>query len=125
MRAVEFLYRSLTEFDRPGVFVTLEERPVEIMRNVKRLGWDIAPLVEQERLAFVDGSPSPTPATEVGPYDLEGLVIQIKHQVRSLNAQVVVIDSIGSLFSSSRTPKRSGWRSFASRRSPGISASLA
>lgn len=96
--AAELLYRGITQFDRRGVFVTLEERPLEIMRNVKRLGWDLVRLVDDGKLGFVDGSPSLVPATEVGPYDLEGLIIQLTHKVQTLGASLVVIDSVGSLF---------------------------
>jgi circadian clock protein KaiC len=96
--AVEFLYRGITQFDRPGVFVTFEERPNDIIRNVKRLGWHLDELVKQNKLAFVDASPDPIPMEETGAYDLDGLVTQMRHAIERVGAKLLVMDSIGSLF---------------------------
>ncbi|CAK0773159.1 KaiC-like protein 2 [Gammaproteobacteria bacterium] len=95
---VEFLYRGITQHGHAGIFVTLEEKPIEIMRNVKRVGWDLMELIKRNKLAFVDGSPDPIPAEEVGHYNLEGLIFQIRQAITQINADFVVIDSIGSLF---------------------------
>ena len=40
--AAQFLARGITEFDEPGVFVTFEESPEDIRRNVASFGWDLA-----------------------------------------------------------------------------------
>ncbi len=96
--AVEFLYRGITQFDRPGVFVTFEERPRDIVRNVKRLGWHLDDLVGQNKLAFVDGSPEPISVQEAGPYDLSGLLTQVEYAIDKVGAKLLVMDSIGGLF---------------------------
>ena len=66
MFAVEFLYRGITQFNTPGVFVTFEERPKDIIRNVKRLNWHLDELVEKNTLKFIDASPEPVPIEETG-----------------------------------------------------------
>ena len=96
--AVEFLYRGITQFDRPGVFVTFEERIQGIMQNVKTMGWDLNELVQQNKMRFVDGSPEPVPVTETGEYDLGGLLTQINYTVKEIGAKLLVMDSIGALF---------------------------
>lgn len=96
--AVEFLYRGITEFDRPGVFVTFEERPQGIMQNVKTMDWNLYELVRQNKLRFVDASPEPVPVTETGDYDLSGLFTQIGYAVKEIDAKLLVMDSIGALF---------------------------
>lgn len=96
--AMEFLYRGITQFDRPGVFVTFEEHPPDIVRNVKRLGWKLDELVEQNKLRFVDASSEPVPAEETGSYDLSGLLVQIDYAVKQVGAKLLVMDSIGALF---------------------------
>lgn len=96
--AAEFLYRGITEFDRNGVFVTFEERPQGIMQNVKKLGWNLDELVQQNKLSIIDASPEPVPVTEVGDYDLSGLFAQIDYGVKEVGAKLLVMDSIGSLF---------------------------
>ncbi|MCB0169081.1 MAG: circadian clock protein KaiC [Anaerolineae bacterium] len=96
--AIEFLYRGITEFNRPGVFVTFEERAPDIVQNVKSMRWHLDELVQQGQLLFVDGSPELEPVEETGSYDLSGLIVQIKYAVEKIKAKQVVLDSIGSLF---------------------------
>ena len=96
--ALEVLYRGIAQFDRPGVFVTFEERPADIIRNVKTFGWNIDELETQGKLKFVDASPEPTEVEVVGPYDLSGLLAQVEHAIKRTGAKFVVMDSIGSLF---------------------------
>lgn len=97
--AVECLYRGITQFDRPGIFVTFEERPVDVVRNVRQLGWDLNYCVKNNQFILIDASPEPTFSTEVGTYDLSGLITQIQYAIKKINAKLVVIDSLGSLFS--------------------------
>lgn len=96
--ALETLYRGITQFDRPGVFVTFEERPEDITRNVKLFGWHLDELVTQGKLKFVDASPDSSEVEEVGRYDLSGLMVQVEHAIKKVGAKFVVMDSIGSLF---------------------------
>lgn len=96
--SVEFLYRGITQFGRKGVFVTMEERVPDIIRNVKRMGWDLEPLLEQRRLMFVDATLDAVPMEEAGSYDLSGLLVQIQYAIRETGAELLVMDSIGSLF---------------------------
>lgn len=96
--SMEIVYRSVAEFGRPAVFFTMEEPAIDIVRNVKRMGWDIDPLLRDGKLVIVDLSPSPVSIQEAGEYDLEGFIAQIRHVVGEINAEVVVIDSLGSLF---------------------------
>lgn len=97
--AIEFLYKGITQFDKSGIFITMEEHPNDIVRNVKKLGWNLDDLVEQKKLAFIDASPEPSEMTEVGKYDLSGLFVQIKYLIKEIKAEILVMDSVGSLFS--------------------------
>ncbi len=96
--SMEIAYRSVAEHGRPTVFFTMEEPAIDIVRNVKRMGWNIDPLIRDGKLVIIDLSPAPVSIQEVGDYDLEGFIVQIRHAVAEINAQVVVIDSIGALF---------------------------
>jgi len=95
---VELLFRAITQFSRPGVFVTFEERPVDIVRNVRRLGWNLGELVEQGKLAFIDGSFDRSITAETGTYDLSGIISQISYAVKTVGAKLVILDSLGALF---------------------------
>jgi circadian clock protein KaiC len=95
---VELLYRAITEFDCPGVFVTFEERPADIVRNVQRLGWNLGQLVEEGKLLFIDGSFDRSIVEESGAYDLSGIITQISYAVKTIGAKLVILDSLGALF---------------------------
>ena len=98
--AIQYLYLGVTEFSESGVFVTFEETPVDIKRNVKSFGWDLDKLENEGNLAFVDLSPEPgLPLIESGDYDFSALLVRIETAVKTVNAKRVAIDSIGSLFS--------------------------
>ncbi len=97
---VQFLERGIVEFDQNGVFVTFEETPLDICRNVRSLGWDLNEFKNNGKLMFVDVSPSPGKNITVsGEYDFSGLIARIGAAVNKVDAERVVIDSIGSLFS--------------------------
>jgi circadian clock protein KaiC len=98
LMGIEFLYRGITKYGRKGVFVSMEERVPDIIRNVKRLGWDLARLAEEGQLMFIDAAPDAVPVEEVGPYDLSGLLVQIEYAIKKVGAELLVLDSIGSLF---------------------------
>ncbi|MDO8494741.1 MAG: circadian clock protein KaiC [Deltaproteobacteria bacterium] len=96
----EFIYRGITNYQEPGVFVTFEETPKDIMRNVEGFGWDYPSLIKQKKLAFVDFSPADEIIEEVGPdYDFEPIIHRIQYAIRSIRAKRVAIDSLFSIFS--------------------------
>jgi circadian clock protein KaiC len=96
--AVETLYRSITERQRPAVFVTFEEKPIDIVRNVQRLNWDLPALIRNKQLILLDASLDRTRVEEAGNYDLSGIISQIADAIREIGAKLVVLDSLGALF---------------------------
>jgi len=94
-----FLQQGIKKFDQSGVFVTFEEKPEDIIKNVKGFGWDFAQYVDDESLAFVDLSPQENQPQEVGSdYDLQPVIERIKYAIEKTDADRVAIDSIASLF---------------------------
>ncbi len=96
--AVEALYRSITEHQRPVVFVTFEERPTDILRNVHRLNWDLSALLNKKQLILLDASMDHVRIEEAGSFDLSGIISQIKDAVEEIDAKLVILDSLGALF---------------------------
>jgi circadian clock protein KaiC len=81
-----------------GVFVTFEETPEDIRRNMASFGWDIARWEREGRWRFVDGSPQPgAPAELAGAFDLGALMARIEHAVRAVGAERIALDSIGAV----------------------------
>ncbi|KPA19597.1 circadian clock protein KaiC [Candidatus Magnetomorum sp. HK-1] len=96
--SIELLMRSITQFDRPCVFVTMEEPIEDVVKNVLKLDWDLPKFVKDKKLALIDISYNISEGVEVGNFNLKGLIIQIKYAAEQVNAKVVVIDSIAALF---------------------------
>lgn len=98
--AIQFLANGIIFSGDPGVFVTFEEPPVDIRKNVLGLHWDIAQWEAEGKWAFVDASPQPsdTPIV-VGEYDLGALLARIEHAVKKVGAKRVALDSLGAIFS--------------------------
>lgn len=98
--AAQFLAGGIEGSDEAGVFVTFEETPDDVRRNLIGLGWPVAEWEEAGRWAFVDASyPTDEAPLEVGDYDLGALLARIEGAVRRVGATRVSVDSIGSLFS--------------------------
>ena len=95
----QFLASGIAQYGEPGVFVTFEESPADIRKNVTSFGWNIGAWEAAGKWAFVDASPEPSHAPiPTGHYDLGGLIARIEHAVRTTGAKRVVLDSLGAIF---------------------------
>ncbi|GGI08058.1 circadian clock protein KaiC [Egicoccus halophilus] len=98
--ASQFLAGGILEHDETGVFVTFEETPVDLRRNLVSLGWDVQAWEEAGRWRFVDASPDPANDLALdGSWDFDALMIRIERAVEAVGAKRVVVDSLGAVFS--------------------------
>jgi circadian clock protein KaiC len=96
--AMQFLASGIREFSEPGVCVTFEERPEDLIRNVDSFGWNLDRLVADRQLAFVDCSPDIDDAREeTGSYDLSALLARIENAVSAVKATRLAADAIVTL----------------------------
>jgi circadian clock protein KaiC len=97
--AMHFLAAGIIESGESGVFVTFEESPEDIRRNMQGFGWDLAEWERAGRFAFVDASPDPeTVVIESGMFDLAALLARVENAVRKVGAKRVSVDSLGAIF---------------------------
>ena len=96
--AVTFLYHGAANFDEPGVFMTFEERPDDLVKNVASLNYDIDRLVKEEKLAIDHVRVERAEIEETGEYDLEGLFIRLGYAIDKIGAKRVVLDTVEALF---------------------------
>ncbi|HKQ64413.1 MAG TPA: circadian clock protein KaiC [Methylomirabilota bacterium] len=96
--AMSFLVHGAARFDEPGVFMSFEESTDELAQNVASLGFDLAGLIQQKKLAFDHVRVERSEIEETGDYDLEGLFIRLGYAIDSIGAKRVVLDTIESLF---------------------------
>ncbi|MDH5695056.1 MAG: circadian clock protein KaiC [Dehalococcoidia bacterium] len=97
--ACQFLGEGITKSNENGVFVTFEERPDDIRRNMLGFGWDIQRWEAEGKWAFVDASPEPAQAASIiGSYDFGALLARVEYAVSKVGAKRVSMDSIGAIF---------------------------
>ncbi|MGQ4911699.1 MAG: ATPase domain-containing protein [Candidatus Thorarchaeota archaeon] len=96
--ATQFIYRGATEYGEPGVFVTMEEPPHLIKRNMMRFGMDLDAMEKAGLISIVDLSPSkevaPVTIGEYPSFDLSGLEAIIMNHIKKVKAKRVVIDTL-------------------------------
>ncbi|MFN7954469.1 MAG: circadian clock protein KaiC [bacterium] len=98
--ATHFLVEGIKQSAENGVFVTFEESPEDIRKNMLGFGWDLERWVGEQKLAFVDASPQPQEADTViaGGYDFGALMARIEAAVRRVGGRRVALDSIAAVF---------------------------
>ena len=100
----QYLWNGLKAGD-PGVFVALEEHPVQVRINMSQFGWDVRPYEREGVFAIVDaftsgvGEAAKRERYVVQDPDDVGLLIDVlKEAIRDTSARRVVIDSVSTLY---------------------------
>ncbi|HLH87661.1 MAG TPA: circadian clock protein KaiC [Xanthobacteraceae bacterium] len=96
--ALTFLYNGAARFDEPGVFMTFEERPQDLIDNVASLNYDLGGLIKEGKIAIDHVRVERSEIEETGEYDLEGLFIRLGYAIDRIGAKRVVLDTIEALF---------------------------
>jgi circadian clock protein KaiC len=103
--AMQFLIEGVRSSDEGGVFVTFEESPEDIVRNMRGFGWDLQSLLDSKKLAFVDATmDAGEEVLEAGHYDLGALVARIEYACKVTGAARVSVDSLGAVFGQFSSP---------------------
>jgi len=96
--AVTFLYNGAAHLGEPGVFMTFEERPNDLVANVASLNYDLDRLMREDKIAIDHVRVERSEIEETGEYDLEGLFIRLGYAIDRIGAKRVVLDTIEALF---------------------------
>ena len=96
--SIQFLYNGILLFDEPGVFVTFEESPFDIIKNAHSFGWDLQKLIDEGKLFILDASPDPEGQEVIGNFDLSALIERLQYAINKYKAKRVSIDSITAVF---------------------------
>ena len=95
--ALQFLAAGVNSFGQPGVLVTLEEPPGELIANMGSFGWDLSGLVDSGQIAVVDATDRGEEVVNEG-FELGGLSARIAHAVEKVGAKRLVVDPLDALF---------------------------
>lgn len=80
---MQFLYYGAKEKGEPGVYISLEEPPDRVIKNMEEFGWDVKKLIDEGKLVIKK--------PEI--YELEALKRSIFESVERIGAKRLVIDS--------------------------------
>jgi len=100
--SMQFLYKGATDYDEPGVYITLDEEPDDIKKNMAKFGWDLGKLESEKKLVFINVSPvRVAPSEKAGlvqlgmkEFKLIRLLEAIRTGIEEVQAKRVVIDPI-------------------------------
>ena len=99
--ATLFLYMGATQHDESGVYVTLDEDPGDIKKNMSKFGWDLDLLEEESKLLFINVSPVRVTPSETGliqlgmkEFRLIKLLEAIKQGIEEVDAKRVIVDPL-------------------------------
>jgi len=100
----QFLWNGLQQGEA-GIYVALEEHPVQIRQNMLQFGWNVKPFEEKGMFALVDAFTAGIgKAKEYEKYvvadlsDLRELIDVLSQAVKDINAKRVTVDSVTSLY---------------------------
>lgn len=99
---IQFLYEGATKYNQPGLYVTLDEDPDDIKKNMIAFGWDLDSLEKEIKLIFVNVSPVRAQASEktglmqlgMKEFKLVKLLEAIRQGIEDVQAKRVVIDPV-------------------------------
>jgi KaiC/GvpD/RAD55 family RecA-like ATPase len=100
--AMQFLYKGVTEYNEPGIYISLDEDPEDVKKNMSKFGWDFDALEQQKKLAFINVSPIRVASSEkagliqlgMKEFKLIKLLEAIREGIEDVRAKRVIIDPI-------------------------------
>jgi circadian clock protein KaiC len=98
--AMEFLVRGIQQHNEPGVFMSFEERSIDLAQNVASLGFDLEALIAGKKLFIDHVALGHAEVMETGEYNLDGLFLRLDAAIDEVGAKRIVLDTIEILFAS-------------------------
>ena len=111
--AMQYLYKGFTDYNEPGIYITLEERPHHIVQNFSGFGWDMSKIKiigmmpqkasVAQRAKYITAEDAEKQKNknilEFTPdkFSVDTIKDVITMEVESLGAKRLVIDSLASL----------------------------
>jgi circadian clock protein KaiC len=81
--AMHFIYYGAKYLNEPGVYITLEEDPEELIKNMRLFGWDIDDLIREKKIAII------RPVI----YKFDSLKQILSDTIERISAKRIVVDS--------------------------------
>ncbi len=52
--SIQYLLTGALYYDEPGIYIAIDEPTEQLLKGLKRFGWDVTELIRERRLAFLD-----------------------------------------------------------------------
>lgn len=114
--AVQFLYKGITDYNEPGILISLEQDPKELKKDMLRYGFNLEKAENEGKLIIIDANlsrmntanpeqrPSPRDFIDEGSislpleeFNIEKLLDIITEKAKKINAKRAVFDSLPAL----------------------------
>lgn len=96
--SAQFLAEGIRRYDEVGLFVSLDQGRQDLLSNLGGFAWGLPGATEDGRFILLDASPAVGQAEVVtGEYDLDGLLVRIRHAVASHGVRRVAVDAVNTL----------------------------
>lgn len=105
---MQFLSRGLGAGEK-AVYVTVDERPAEILYSAASLGWDLQKFINEKSLVILDASPYFSGRASMGgekSVDLQKIVSDLSTYAKRLEATLLVIDPVTPMILSTDSTNR-------------------
>ena len=115
--ATQFLYNGIVKYNEPGILLTLEQNPELMKADMKRMGFDLDKLEDENKLIIIDASlsgimyPKKQRRYTIPPttsFNLDSILGLISEAAKHIDAKRAVVDSFSALDSLVETRERSG-----------------
>lgn len=106
---LQFLLTGLTKGEK-GVYVTVDERPSDILDSAASLGWDLQKYVQDKSLVILDAAPyfsARAGAVKEREVDVQRIVTDLASHINRMEAKRLAIDPVGPLIKSDAASGRS------------------
>lgn len=103
---VQFLYTGVVNYNEAGLYVSFDESPPYLRRNMECFGWNLKELEKERKLSILDLSPIRTFPSEIDvgelqvrkqDFSLSALIKTITNKVQELQPRRIAIDSLATL----------------------------
>jgi len=97
---MQFIYKGAEEYGEPGVYVTLDETPEKIKKNIASFGWNLDTMEAENKIIILDAASARAGALVKSEHsmqaglDINSTISQITTAIKEINATRLVIDSL-------------------------------
>lgn len=95
---IQFLYMGAVEYNEAGLYVSFDESPLYLRRNMECFGWDLKRLEKEGKVFILDLSPIRAFPKEIeASFVKMNLIETIRNKVQEIRPRRIVIDSLATL----------------------------